>query len=292
MKWSIFWLSWWFPIPWKECVTASTCISSGQQSHPDHAPLLLPLPLMQYPKENPPLKSKLCGKPTMLSPFLAGTYKSLEESSKTETQPRITMKHKCPKHVLLPLPHLFFYFLLHKKRRSDRKFFSILQRRSWGSWLVWSSTEVKHKHVSPENLPCSIHPKQKEFCSWIPLLSQLRVMLAHGSLHEKCLSLAACQCLHITLQSCWWQRCPIYPFHCALQTSPDFLSWDTQHMEFLSRSTYPRAVQGQVSSRLYTASWALARSLCVVGLCCTSKLMDTCIVVYSLCTTNSSYKDV
>lgn len=216
-----------FPTPWKQCVTALTHISSGQQSHPEHAPLLLPLPLMQYSEENPPLKSKPCGKPTMWSPFLAGTYKSLEVSSKkTETQPRITTKHKCPKHALFPLPHLFFYSLLHEKTKSDRKFFFILQREFWGSWLVWGSTEVKHKHVSPENLPCSIHPKQREFYSWIPLLNQLRVMLAHGSLHDRCLSLAACQCMHITLQSCWWQRCTIYPFHCALQTPPDLLSWD------------------------------------------------------------------
>lgn len=132
---AFFWLSWWFvPIPWKQRVAALTHIPSGQQSHPDHTPLLLPMPLTQYTKENPPLKSNLWGKPTMLSPFLAGTNKNLEVSSKkTETQPRITTKYKCPKHVLFPLLHLFFYSLLHEKTSSNRKFFSILQRGFWGS---------------------------------------------------------------------------------------------------------------------------------------------------------------
>lgn len=200
-----------FPGPWKQCVTALTHISSGQQPHPHHAPLLLPLPLTQYSKENPPLKNKLCGKPTTLSPFLGGTYKSLERAVKRQKHSPGLPWSINAQSMSSFLCLTFSFSLLHEKTSRDRKFFFMLQRGFWGSWLVWGSTEVKHKHVSPENLPCSIHPKQKEFYLWIPFLNQLRVMLAHGSLHGTCLSLAACLCLHITLQSCWWQRCPMYP---------------------------------------------------------------------------------
>lgn len=193
-----------------------------------------------------------------------------------------------------------FFSSLHEKTSSDKK--ALFQRGFPGSWLVWSSAEVKHKHVSPENPPCSMHftvTKEEEIIS-IDSSSPppQREMVAHSYPCNTHLSSGPCPCLHITPQPCRWQRHPTYSFHHTLQTPPDFLSWNSQHMsaellESPARCTFPWAVQRQVSSRLYATLWALVSFLCAVGLCRSSKFMDTPAAVYSLCTilANLSYKD-
>lgn len=246
-------------------------------------------------KANLPLKSRLCGKTTTLPPFLAGTYKRLETSTKkAETQLSVTMKDRCQKHVLFPLPHLSFPCCM-RKQAVIRKHFFRKDSQAFG-WF-----EVKHKHMSPGN-PCSMHftvIKEEEIISMDSFSPPARrEMLAHGSPHDTRLSSAPCLCLHITPQPCWWWRQPMSSFRRALQTPPDFLSWDSQHvaaelLEPSARRTFPQAVQRQVSSRLYATLWALASFLCAVGLCRSSKFVSTPTALHSLCTipANSSSRD-